>query len=70
MSAYRGWDMSPIVMSLFIKGLDMVKCFFRLGLSMGFSILKILDQIASFERRLRGAAPTPLTLALTVSTST
>ena len=29
---------------------------------MGFSKLEILGQIASFERRLRGAAPTPLAL--------
>ena len=34
--------------------------FFRLGLSMGFSEMEFLGQIASFERRLRGTAPTPL----------
>ena len=36
--------------------------FFRLGLSMGFWKLEFLGQIASFERRHRGAAPTPLAL--------
>ena len=36
--------------------------FFRLGLSIGFSKLGFLVQIASFERRLRGAAPMPLAL--------
>ena len=41
---------------------DSVRSFFRLGLSMGFSELEFLGQIASFERRLRGAAPTPLAL--------
>ena len=35
---------------------------FRLGLSMGFSKLEFLGQIASFERRLRGAVPTPVAL--------
>ena len=29
---------------------------------MGFSVLEFLGQIASFERRLRGAAQTPLAL--------
>ena len=33
--------------------------FFRPGLSVGFSKLEFLGPIASFERRLRGAAPTP-----------
>ena len=36
--------------------------FFRLGLSMGFSKLEFLVEIASSERRLLGAAPTPLAL--------
>ena len=39
-----------------------VRSFFRLGLSMGFSEQEFLGQIASFERRLRGAAQTPLAL--------
>ena len=36
----------------------MVRSFFRLGLSMGLSELEFLGQIASFEHRLCGAAPT------------
>ena len=44
--------------------------FFCLGLSMGFSELEFLGEIASFERRLRGAAPTPLTLPYPFRTST
>ena len=36
--------------------------FFRFGLSMGISGLEFLGQIASFERRLRGAAPSSLAL--------
>ena len=36
--------------------------FLRLGLSMGFSELVFLGQMASFERRFRGEAPTPLAL--------
>ena len=35
---------------------------FFLGLNMGLSKLEFRGQIASFERRLRGAAPTPLAL--------
>ena len=41
---------------------DSVRRFFRLGLSTGFSELEFLGQISSFERRLRGAAQTPLAL--------
>ena len=44
--------------------------FFRLGLSVGFSKLEFLGQIALFERRLRGAAPTPLALPYPFCTST
>ena len=44
--------------------------FFRLGGSRGFSELEILSQIASFERRLWGAAPTPLILPYPFGTST
>ena len=44
--------------------------FCRLGLSMGFSKLEFLDQIASFERRLRRAVPMPLTLPYSFRTST
>ena len=40
----------------------MVRIFFRLGLSMGFSELELLGQIASFERRLREPAQTPRAL--------
>ena len=42
----------------------LVRSFLRLGLSMGFSKLEFHGQIASFERRLRGAAPTPLSPCL------
>ena len=35
---------------------------------MGFSSLEFLGQIASFERRLRGAAPAPLALPYPFST--
>ena len=41
---------------------DSVRIFFRLGLSMLFSELELSIKIASFERRLRGAAQTPLAL--------
>ena len=44
--------------------------YFRLGLSMGCSELEFLGQIASFERRLRGVAPTPLALPYPSRTST
>ena len=37
---------------------------------MGFSELEFLDQIASFERLLRGEAPTPLALPYPFCTST
>ena len=47
----------------------MVSIFFRLGLSMGFSELEFLGQIASFEHPLRGAAPTPLALPYPFCTS-
>ena len=50
--------------------LHSVRSFFRLGLSMGCSELEFLGQIASFERRLRGAAPTPLALPYPFGTST
>ena len=36
--------------------------FFRLGLSMRFAELEFSVKIASFERRLRGAAQTPVAL--------
>ena len=48
----------------------MVRVFFRLGSSMGLSDLKFLCQIASFERRHRRAAPTPLSLPYLFRTST
>ena len=41
---------------LFFRGQGFGQELFRLGLSMGFSELKFLGQIASFERRLRGVA--------------
>ena len=44
--------------------------FFCLGLSIGCSERKFLGQIASSERRLRGAAPTPLALPYPFGTST
>ena len=44
--------------------------FFCLGLSMGCSELELLGQIASFERRLRGASPTPLAMRFPFRTST
>ena len=44
--------------------------FGRLGLSMGFSKPNFLGQVGSFERRLRGAAPTPLSLPYPFRTST
>ena len=47
-----------------------IRSFFRLGLSMGFSKLEFLGQIAPFERRLRGVAPTPLALPYPFRTST
>ena len=40
----------------------MARSFCHLGHRMGFSKLEFLGQIASFERRLWGAAPTPLAL--------
>ena len=43
---------------------------FFLGLRMGFSELEFFGQTASFERRLRGAAPTPLALPYPFRTST
>ena len=46
------------------------RVFVRLGLSMEFSKLEFLGQIASFERRLRGAAPRPLALSYPFRTST
>ena len=48
--------------SFFLEDRDLVMTFFSLGFSMGFSKLEFLGHIASFERRLRGAAPTPLAL--------
>ena len=55
----------------FIEGAGiLLRSFFRLGLSMGFSELEFLGQIASFERRLRGAAPTPRALTFPFRTST
>ena len=57
-------------MTLFFRGRGYGQEFFRLALSMGFSELEFLGQIASFERRLRGAAPTPLTLPYPFRTST
>ena len=50
--------------------MDLVKTLFRLGLSMGFSNLEFLGQIAWFERRLRGAAPMPFSLPHPFRTST
>ena len=50
--------------------LDSVMFFFRLGLSIRCSELEFLGQTASFERRLRGAAPTPLALPYPFGTST
>ena len=47
----------------------MVRSFFRLGLSMGFSELEFIGQIASFERRLREEASTPLALPYPFCTS-
>ena len=55
---------------LFFRGQGFGKEFFRLRLGMGFSELEVLGQIASFERRLRGAAPTPLILPYPCRTST
>ena len=49
---------------------DLVRRFLRLGLSMRFSELEFLGQNASFERRLRGAASTPLPLLYPFRTST
>ena len=43
------------VMIPFLRGQEFGQKFFRLGLSMGFSELEFLGQIASFERRLPGA---------------
>ena len=40
----------------------LVRSFFRLGLSMRFPELDLIGQIASFERRLRGAAQMALAL--------
>ena len=53
----------------FLGDRDLVRSFSRLCLSMGFSELEFLGQIFSFERRLRGAAPTPLTLPYPFRTS-
>ena len=47
---------------MFLRGQGFARAFFRLGLSMGFSKLDFLGPIAPFERRLRGADPTPLAL--------
>ena len=46
----------------FFRGQEFIRSFFRLGLSIGFSELEFLNQIASVVRRLRGEAPTPLAL--------
>ena len=50
--------------------LDLAKSFFRLGLNKECSELEYFGQIASFERRLRGAAPTPLSRPSSFRTST
>ena len=50
--------------------LHSVRSFFCLGLSIGCSELEFRGQIALFERRLRGAAPTPLALPYRFGTST
>ena len=55
---------------MLLIGQVLARIFFRLGLGMGFSKLESIGQIASFERRLRGAAPTPLTLPYPFRTST
>ena len=47
---------------MFLREQGFVQEFFRLGLSMGFLKPEFPGQIASYERRLRGAAPTPLAL--------
>ena len=52
----------------FFEGTDIWPGGFRLGLSM-CSKLKFLGQIVSFERRPRGAAPTPLALPYRFCTS-
>ena len=44
------------------EDMDWPGAFDRVGLSMGFSNLGFLGQIALFERCLRGAAPPPLAL--------
>ena len=56
--------------SVFRGERNLVRNFFHLGLSMGFSELEFLGQIALLERRLRGAAPTPLALPYPFRTST
>ena len=56
--------------SLFWGNKDLVWSFFRLGLSMGFSKLEFLGQIASFERSLQGVVSTTLALLCRFRTST
>ena len=48
--------------TLFFEGTRILPGVFRLGLSIGFSQPEFLGRIALSERRLQGAAPTPLTL--------
>ena len=65
MPANAGTHAEPLyiyISILFFRGQAVGQEFFRFGLSMVFSELELLGQIASFERRLRGAAQTPRAL--------
>ena len=55
---------------VFLRGEGLATSVFRLGLSMRFLKLEFVGQIASFEHRLQGAAPTPLTLPYPFNTMT